>query len=129
MSLISGPIKKHKLEGIGSASAAMVLASFASNPSLSFLTLNMSGKILFWVLTKFFSAMASLGLVVLNVGAEKLLTALDKVNYDGSWESADKMMAEIRKTGRDLTPQETKTIDDEVIKSFRKFAKFGRKKK
>lgn len=72
--------------------------------------------------------LASGGLVMLNVGAEKLQTAVDKVDYDTSWETAERLINEIRKTGRELTPEEIKAIDDKVIAQFRKFGKLGRKK-
>jgi len=120
---------KYDLDGIGAASAASVVAALAAYPPTSFLTVGLSGKILFWLLTKFFSRMASGGLVILNVGAEKLLGAIDKANFDGSMEAADRLIEEIRKTGRELTPEETKKIDDEVIVQFRKFAKMTRKKR
>jgi len=120
-------MKKHELDGIGGASAAAVIASLSANPSTSFLTAGLSGKILYWLLKKLFTYMASSGLVFMNVGAERLLTAIRKSGYDGSRENADLLIAEIRKTGRDLTPAEVKAIDDEVIKTFRKFGKFGRK--
>jgi len=125
---MSGPTSKHKLDGLGEASAAMVLASLAANPPTSFLAVGISGKIVFFILTRIFSGLASLGLVMLNVGAEKLSTIIDKHNFDGSWESAENIINEIRNSGRDMTPEETKKIDDEVIKSFRKFAKLARKK-
>ena len=83
---------------------------------------------MFYLLTQLFSALASLGLVLLNVGAERIITAVDKYGFDGSFETAEKLIEEIRKTGRDLAPEEIKTIDEEVIKQFRKFAKLGRKK-
>lgn len=124
MSLLSS---KHKLDGIGEASASAVLASLAVNPSTLFLTVGVSGKITFFILSKIFSGFASMGLVVLNVGGERLITAFDKVGFDGSLETADKLIEEIRNTGRDMTSEEIKNIDDGVIKQFRKFAKIGRK--
>lgn len=104
------------------------MAVLAANPSTAFLTVGVSGKIIFWILEKIFTRLASSGLVILNVGAEKFSVAIDRVNFDGSLESAEKLIAEIRKTGKELTPEETKAIDDEVIVAFRKFAKIGRKK-
>lgn len=128
MSIVPPSAEKHDLDGIGDASASAAIAALAANPSTSFLTAGLSGKILFWILSKFFSALASMGLVVLNVGAEKLSTAISKAGYDGSFESAEKLIEEIRNTGRDLTPEEAKAIDDKVIEAFRKFAVIARKK-
>lgn len=122
------PFTKRKLNGIGDASATLVLAALAASASTVFLTSGLTGKISFWLLSKLFSTLASLGLVILNVGAEKLLTAVDKAKYDGSWETAEKMMQEIQRTGRDLSPEEIQKIDEGVINAFRKFAKIGRKK-
>lgn len=121
--------QKHKLDGIGEASAAMVFASFAANPSTIFLTQGLPGKVIFWALTKLFSKMASFGLVTLNVGAEKLATAVTKINFDGSWDSAQELIESIRNSGRELSEEEIRTIDLEVINSFRKFGKLARKKK
>ena len=121
--------KKHDFDGIGSASAASVLAVLTANPSTSFLTAGLSGKILFYILKNFFSGLASMGLVILNLGAEKLLGAIEKSNYDGSFESAMNLIDEIRKTGRELTQEEINEIDGEVIVAFRKFAKMTRKRR
>lgn len=106
----------------------MVLASLAANPATVFLTTGVPGKLLFALLSRIFSSLASMGLILLNVGAERLLTAVDKIGYDDSWDTADKLIEEIRKTGRDLTPEEIKSIDEDVIKQFRKFAKLGKNK-
>lgn len=128
MPVIPPSAVKHGLSGIGEASASAAIAALSANPSTAFLTAGLSGKILFWILTKVFSGFASMGLVILNVGAEKLAVAADKVEFDGSMESAEKFIEEIRKTGRELTPEEVKKIDDEVIAAFRKFATLARKK-
>lgn len=129
MSIIPPSASKHKLEGIGEASAAAVIAALAANPSTAFLAAGISARILFYILTKVFSGFASMGLVLLNVGADKLIVAVEKIDFDGSFESAEQFIDEIRKTGRDITPEETKKIDDGVIETFRKLAKIARKKK
>lgn len=85
-------------------------------------------KILSWILIKFFSALASCGLVLLNVGAARIETLVDGKNFDGAWDSAEEFIAAIRNTGRELTPAEIKKIDDPVIAAFRKWASFARKK-
>lgn len=128
MSLLPPSAEKHKLDGIGGASAAVVFAALSSNPYTAWMTAGIQGKIFFWVCENIFAWLASVGLVLLNVGAENLLAVIDKANFDSSLESAEKFIAEIRKTGRDLTPQEIKEIDDKVIVQFRKFAKIARKR-
>lgn len=120
--------EKHKLDGMGGASAATILAVLAANPATTFLTTGVLGKILYFVLSKVFTALASMGLVLLNLGAEKVMGAIEKSNYDGSVESAYKLIEEIRSTGRDLTPEEIKAIDDKVIEAFMKFGKMTRRR-
>lgn len=125
MGIVGGPAGKHKLEGIGAASAAMVTSAIALNPSTSWMVSGIPGKVISWILTKLFSMMASLGLVVLNVGASRIETLVDGKNFDGAWDSAEEFIAAIRNTGREMTPEEIKKIDEPVIKAFRKWAKFG----
>lgn len=124
----SAAADKHDLGGIGDASAALVMAALAANPGTLFLTTGIQGKILFWLLSKAFTKMASVGLVILNVGAENLATAIERSKFDGSFESAERLIEEIRSTGRDMTPEEMSAIDGKVIDQFRKFAKMARKK-
>lgn len=106
----------------------MVLAALLSNPGTVFLTTGILGKIVTWALTEFFSMLASLGLVMLNVGAAKVETLIDGKNFDGSWDTAEEFIAAIRSTGREMTPEEIAAIDGPVIVAFRKFASFARKK-
>lgn len=128
MPIIPPSGQKHDLSGIGGASAAAIMALLAANPSTTALTVGLGGKIVFWILSKFFSVLSSMGLVLLNVGAERLQVALDKAGFDGSFDDAEKIMEAIRNTGRDLTPEEIKSIDDKVIVQFRKFGRIGRRK-
>lgn len=121
-------MKFHNFTGIGEVSAAMVMASLAANPSTLPLTTGIPGKILFYILKIFFTYLASLGLIVLNVGAEKIETVAAENNYDGTWDSAEKSIKQIRDTGRDLTPEEIEAIDQTVIEALRRFARFGKKK-
>jgi len=118
---------KHKLNGIGGASATAALAALSTTGAV-WLTTGIIGKIVVWLLTELFSRMASAGLVTLNIGASKVQTLLDKNDFDGSFESAEKYLKAIRDTGREITPAEALAIDAPVIKSFRKFASFARKK-
>lgn len=126
--MIPSPLRKHKFKGIGAASASAVLAALASNPGTAWFVAGIPGKIVMWILTQAFSMLASLGLVILNVGAAKMETLVDGKNFDGSWDSAEEFIAAIRNSGRELTPEEVKKIDDPVIATFRKFAGFARKK-
>lgn len=113
---------------IGKAGAAIIMAVFAATPATTFLTVGILGKIIFWILECICAYLASLGLIVLNVGAAKLDTIVDGGDFDGSWDTAEKLISGIRNTGRDLTPAEIKAIDQPVIDAFRKFANFGRTK-
>ena len=126
---MSGPLSKHDLSGIGGFQASIAFAALAANPSTAGITTGLLGKIVFYFISKLFTALSSLGLVLLNVGASKIETALDKANYDGSFDSAEKAINEIRGTGRELNPEEVAAIDDKVIIAFEKFAKLGKKKK
>lgn len=125
---MGGPLQKYDFSGIGSASAVMVLTALAANPGTAFLTTGLSGKIVAWILTKFFSSLASMGLVVLNIGASRVETLVDGKRFDGSWDTAEELIAAIRSSGREMTPEEVKAIDDPVIAAFRKWASFARKK-
>ena len=123
------PKQKHSLDGIGSASAAGIMAALLTNPATAGFAASIGGRILNYILTGLFSWLASAGLVLMNVGAENLMTAIDKHSFDGSMESAEKLIDAIRASGRELTPEEIKSIDDKVKEAFRKFAKIGKKKK
>lgn len=123
---MDGPAGKYSFDGIGAASATIAMAAFATNPATAFLAVGFVGKIVSFVLTKVFSMLASVGLVLLNVGAERIGTIIDQHNFDGSFDTAEKLIDSIRKTGRDLTPEEVKAIDDPVIGAFRKWASFAR---
>lgn len=129
MSILPPSADKHQLNGIGQASAASVFAVLAAYPPTAFLTAGFTGKMIYFFLCKIFTSLASMGLVMMNLGAEKLLGAIEKSNYDGSMESAYKLIEEIRRTGRELSAEETQKIDDEVIIQFRKFAKMTRKRR
>ena len=128
MGLLPPSAEKYDFEGIGSASAAGIIALLAANPYTSFLTVGLSGKILYWVLKKFFVALASMGLVLLNVGAEQIATAIDKSGFDGSLDNAYKIIDQLQASGHGLTPEQIKAIDDPVIAQFQRFAKLTRGK-
>lgn len=125
---MDGPAGKHDLSGIGGATATIVLAALAANPSTAVLATGFLGTIIKFLLTKLFTILASVGLVVLNVGAARVETLIDQHNFDGSFETAEKLIGAIRQTGRDLTPAEVRAIDGPVIDAFRKWASFARDK-
>lgn len=117
---------KYKYEGIGETGAAIIMAGLAANPSTVIFTQGILGKIIFFISKLFCMYLASLGLIMLNVGAANLETIIDGGDYDGSWEKADQIMNQIKERGRELTDDEVKQIDQGVIDAFRKFASFGR---
>lgn len=119
---------KYHFSGIGEASASVIIAVLASNPATAFLATGILGKITFFICKMFCMWLASIGLIIMNVGEAKLKTIIDEGNFNESWDTAENLIKKIRETGRDLTPEETKQIDDGVIDAFRKFATFGRDK-
>ncbi len=107
----------------------MVIAALSSNPSMLFLTKGILGKFTFLVLKILFMYLASIGLIALNVGAEKLKTISDADNFEDSFTNAEAMIKKIRDAGNELTPEQIAEIDNGVIDAFRKFAKLAKPKK
>lgn len=129
MSLINQPASKHKFVGIGEAGAAIIIGGLAANPNTVWLTAGFLGRAVWFAAKLIVMGLASLGLVVLNVGAEKISVINDQNNYDGSWESALKLIDQIQQGGRELTDEEKTRIDAPVKAAFRKFGRFGRVRK
>ena len=130
MDILSPSANKYDFDGIGAASASVVFALMAANPATAWLTVGLiPGKIVYYLLSRVFGKFASQGVVILNVGAEKVLVASEKSQFDGTMESSYRLIAEIQATGRDLTDEEMKAIDGPVIEVFRKFARLTRGKK
>ena len=123
---MSSIARKHKFEGIGEATAALAMAALAANPQTVFLTGSFIGKIVWFVIKLLAMGGASIGLVVLNIGAAKVETIIAENNFDGSWASAQKLIAAIKGEGRELTDAEAQRIDGPVKDAFRKFGRFGR---
>jgi hypothetical protein len=117
---------KHKFDGIGQTAASIIMAGLAANPSTAILASGFLGKVMFIIFKYICMMLANLGLIVMNVGAEKLETIVAAGDFDGSWEKAEEMLNKIRQEHREMTPDEIKKIDDGVITAFRKFASFGR---
>ena len=105
------------------------MAALAANPKFSWLTAGFLGKSVWFGAKLLCMGGASLGLVVLNVGAAKIDTLMTQHNFDGTWESAQKLISDIRKEGRELTDAEKARIDGPVKDAFRKFGRFGRVRK
>lgn len=118
----------YRFSGIGEASASVILAVLMVNPATAYLATGIVGKITFFICKIFSMWLASLGLVVMNVGAAKLETIIDGGKFDESWNTAENLIKKIRESGRELTNEEIKQIDDAVIVAFKKFATFGRDK-
>lgn len=126
MSLINQPVTKYKFEGIGETGAAVILAGISSYPAFAWATTGIIGKFTWFIAKLLCMGLASLGLVVLNVGAAKIQVIVDQSNFDGSWESAQKLIADIRSHGRELTDAEKEKIDAPVMDAFRRFGRFAR---
>lgn len=116
---------KYKFEGIGEKSAVAAMAALATSP-LAWLTVGIQGKITFVLLKWLFMGFASIGLQLANVTIEYVSGILERKGFDGSWDMAEKLIAEIKLQGRELTDEEKRRIDDPVKAAFRKFARFGR---
>lgn len=126
MAIVNQPATKHKFDGIGEAGAAIILAGLAANAGTVWLTVGFIGKTVWFLVKLMCMGLASIGLVVLNVGAEKIETIMAENKFDGSWDSAKKLIDEIHRQGRELTDEEKKRIDDPVKDAFRRFGRFGR---
>jgi len=124
---MAGPATKYNFDGIGAASASLVIAALATSGN-TWAVAGVSGTIFKWLLTEVFSAAASVGLVLMNVGAEKVEIIIDQNAFDGSWDSAEKLIDAARQAHQDLTPAQIAAIDAPVIGAFRKFASFARPK-
>jgi ABC-type branched-subunit amino acid transport system substrate-binding protein len=116
---------KYDFKGIKRLGAAVLRGALSSSPYTAWL-------VRFPALTNFIlefltNWLANKGLLVLNVIAIEVEGAIDQKGLD---EAIDKAINEIKvKGGKDkLTPEEKKAIDDEVIKSARKFLVIAKSK-
>jgi ABC-type branched-subunit amino acid transport system substrate-binding protein len=116
---------KYDFKGIKRLGAAVLRGALSSSPYTAWL-------VRFPALTNFIlefltNWLANKGLLVLNVIAIEVEGAIDQKGLD---EAIDKAINEIKvKGGKDkLTPEENKAIDDEVIKSARKFLVIAKSK-
>jgi hypothetical protein len=122
---VAGPANKYNFSGIGGASSKLVLAALTANPSTLWLTVGIMGTISDWILSWAFSCAASVGLVVLNLGAEQVESLIAQNQFDGSWDSAEKLLNAAHDAHQSLTPAQIAAIDQPVIDSFRKFAQIA----
>lgn len=111
---------QYKFEGIGALGASLMAGALASSP-LSFLVTGIPGKITFWLLSQLNSYLANKGLMILNVGVAKIAAYSDRKDFDGTLESALKIVVE---HGDTLTEAEKRDIDNKVIAAFDKFTDF-----
>ena len=118
---MAGPANKYNFSGIGAASAKLVMAALVANGQ-AWAAGGFLASVVSWFLTQAFSMAASVGLVLLNLGAERIEGILDAHAYDGTWDSAEKLVDAARAAHQALTPQQIKSIDDPVIAALRRFA-------
>lgn len=118
---MAGPANKYVFNGIGSASAKIVMALLVADGQL-WAAGGFWASIINWILTFAFSMGASLGLVILNLGAERVEEIVDENNYEGTWDSAERLVDAARNAHQDLTPAQVKSIDDSVKAALRRAA-------
>jgi hypothetical protein len=113
-------LQKHKLDGFGKLGATGIFLWLStSTPAL---TKGFWGQFLWYILNKIFSAAASKGLVLMNVGISTVETLSEEKDFTGSFDEAFRI---INSKGQ-LTPEEVKAIDDKVKNAARKFFDMSR---
>lgn len=110
---------KYKFSGIQKTGSAFVRAALLNTPFAWIVKIPFFNAILELAL----NWMANNGLVVMNLGAYKVGDAIDAAGLEKAIESG----IEAAESGRKLTPEEIKRIDDEVIKAADKALPYGRK--
>lgn len=109
---------KYKFDGISKGSSTIIRAALLESPFGALFRIPFFQTLL----EMFLNWMANKGLVVMNLGAYKVgnyvdAKALSKAMEDG-WAIVD--------SGKKLTPEEIKRIDDAVIKAANKALPYGR---
>lgn len=109
---------KYNFQGIKKLGAAGLRLALASSPYTAW-TLKF-GSITSFFLEWFSNWLANNGLMILNTGADYINGEFDQKRFD---EAMDTAVSDIQKKGgrENLTAEEKKAIDDEVIKAARKF--------
>ena len=108
---------KYDFKGIKKMGARALLLGLSSTPWGQWLLARGFEGPIINALEVLMNWMANRGLMVLNIGAIFVEGEFDQKAFDKAMNDA----LEKIKTGN-LTPEEQKAIDDEVIKAFRRFA-------
>lgn len=108
---------KYNFEGLKKLGAAALSSALAGTPLVKF------PSIANFIFEMFTNWLANKGLIVMNVGAYYVNGKLDVKGL------TDAMVRgyEAVESGRELTPEEIKKIDDDVIAAARKALPYGRK--
>ncbi len=110
-------VTKYQFKNIGKASAVATFAALAvSYPPFLAFSQTFGGKCVFTVLCWLYTGLASIGVIVLNVGVDYIKTVAEKNQFDGTMESAIKSVEQ-----GNLTPQQGAAIDDSVIQAHNNF--------
>lgn len=115
------PPQKYKFDGFGKWNAIIVMRLLVATGWGVSLTTGLPGKITYWILKRVGSYMASYGVVLGNIGIERVEELIEKGNFDDSL--SDEIFSELAKG---VTPERGKEIDDKVIDAFDKFITFGK---
>lgn len=121
---MAGPANKYKFSGIGNASAKLVMAFLVSQGQV-WAAGGIWANIVSWFLAQAFSMGASMGLVLVNVGADAVEELIDKNGFDGSFDSAEKLLDSAHQAHQELTPEQIAAIDAPVKNAFRKFGQIA----
>ena len=113
---------KYKFDGIGRAAATWQFALLATTP-LAPLTNGFFGKVVFYFLVRLNMALASYGLIMLNVGISNLQIDAQEKEYS---KVIDNALEKVRNKNGKLTKEEADEIDAQVIAAFERFAVFGK---
>lgn len=108
---------KYNFEGLKKLGAAALSSALAGTPLVKF------PSVANFIFEMFTNWLANKGLIVMNVGAYYVNGKLDVKGL------TDAMVRgyEAVESGRELTPEEIKKIDDDVIAAARKALPYGRK--
>lgn len=113
---------KYDFPGIKKAGAAAIAAVLSSTGWGSSLLAGPFKKVTIKLIEVLVGYLASKGLLIINLGAIYVEGEIDQSRFDKAMDSA---LEAIRL--KNLTPEQIKALDDEVIKAFRNFARVTRK--
>lgn len=115
------PQQKYKFDGIGRFSAIIIMNVLRANPSTVALTTGIVGKIVYAVLKRASSYFASHGVVMGNIGIERVSEMIEKGRFDDSL--SDEIFSELNSG---VTPERGAEIDQKVRDAFDQFVTFGK---